>query len=285
MARTITAITQAHAVAICRRGSNPEARVLIRKTADTPSSSSSEEPTMSIKKILAFNALSDVAKAHIATLSEADADSFLEKTTDEQGEILKAAGKMPDDKKDDEKGKKVAKTGDAAAGDQTTDEVNKNDPAAGAGEMIAKSAVESMIAAAVEPLKKTIEDLEGRGVDHELEKTAAGADYKGYPGGATEVVKVLKSVQGQPEAVVKAVTDGLKATALNGRLFADTAGVHVQKDIEGTTANDIEKQAQDILKADTTGAMTIDIARGQVLAASPELLSKALAEEEALQSA
>lgn len=276
--RIITDIVQAHAVALCRRGANPQAHVLLRKTADTPSSSNSEEPEMSIKSILAFHALSDVAKAHVTALAETDAtaaDAFLAKSADEQKSELEKAGKkdMPKDMTDDDK-KKAAdakKTGGDAA-DDAGDEVNKG--------VITAAELTKSIQAAIAPLVSQIETLKSAGVESELRKAAMAPEYAGYPGGADEVYKSLKAVEGQPEAVQELVKSAIKDRATIGKAASTFNGLHLVSSPTPDSAADIEKKAEEIVKADTTGQTTIDQARLQVMS-NDALLMKALEDEDA----
>lgn len=275
--RIITDIVQAHAVALCRRGANPGAHVLLRKTADNPSPSSSEEPEMSIKSILAFNALSDVAKAHVTALAETDpaaADAFLTKTADEQKAELEKAGKKPDDEK--KPAAEAKKTGAAAGGEGGEGGENVNKGVITAEEL--QKSITAAVTAAVTPLTEQITALKADKVESDLRKTAEGRDFVGYPGGADKVFEALKAVEGQPEAVRTVVIDSLKSQAAVGRAATQFQGLHLVADGDGTTNGEIQKKVAELRKADPK--LSEEDAMKAALA-DDALLMKALDEEAA----
>lgn len=267
--RIITDITEAREVSLVRRGANQHAHVLLRKTADTPLPSNTDESAMSVKNLQKIAAFDEDTRKHFATLDEAGATAFLEKSAaDQAAEVTAAKAKKPDgEMTDDEKKKAEA---DAAAAAETG-----NQPAG-----LTKAEVEDMISKATAPYKEQIESLTQKSAESDLEKTARDPAYAGFPGGTEAVVQALSKVAGQPAEVIKLVEDGLKAQAATARLFGGASlGVHTQKDVEGTVDHTVENAAKELMKADPS--LTIEAARGKAMADNPDLLMKALDQETA----
>ena len=275
--RIITDIVAAHAVAICRRGANPQAHVLLRKSADTPAPSSTEEPNMTIKTLLAFNALSSVAKAYVAELAKTDQDAanaFLEKSEADQTTELEKAGKKPPFEKEDDEAKKTAAAAAAAlatnAGAGGEGDVNKS------GGITAED-ITKAVAAAIGPIAAELQTLKSANAETELRKAALDPAYAGYPGGADKIYETLKSIEGQPEAVRTVVIESMKTQAEIGKRMVGFGGLHVVTDGAPSAAGDIEKKVEELQKADPK--MSKEAATMKALG-DDTLLMKALEEED-----
>lgn len=259
--RTITKITQAHAVAICRRGANPEAHVLLRKSADITPSSSSKEPEMSIKSLQKIAAFDEATRKHFVTLNEADATAFLEKSAEDQAaDVAKAAAD--------------GETAKAVAAEKSTDAAIELTKSSG-GVDIAK-AIDEAIAKAVAPFQETIAILKKSNAEHELRKMAGSLDFRGYPGGEEEVFKKLEAISGLSADQQTIVTEAMKAQAAAARGYTGAMGLHVMNDISKSGMNAVEKKASELRKADP------NISQDEALAKAledDELLMKALEDE------
>lgn len=233
---------EAREISLTRKGANPHAHVLIRKSLEAPSSETPPENTdmptaeeiqkaaapIAMAMVIKTLGMNEITKAHFLALPDDQKDAFLAKTDTEMAEIAKAAK--------DEADRKAAEAEAAKAG---------------------STVVENELRKSNEALQKRIEDLEKAGKETaaqtEIEKRAASADFAGYPGGPKAVVEMLKSFADAPEAARTAAEGLMKAQALMAKRAGQGFGLPANGDVAGdpgAALGRINKAAQELAKSE-----------------------------------
>jgi outer membrane murein-binding lipoprotein Lpp len=251
-------------VSFVRRGSNPHAKVFLKKSADTPSEQPENQNMLKAQLLKSILLAGGAAAAYVDTLTDESAlNAHLEKSeTDRQTEVAAWVEKSGFGKaKEGEKtGEKTMKAEDIAA--------------------IVKSAVD----AAVAPLQKSLDDTSAElaavkkaGETVSLQKRAE-TEFKGLGVGVEKTVAVLKAAQGLGQDERETIETVFRAHAEMCRMNAAAVGhASLLKNESSATAR-LEKMASE--RAEKNGE-DYAIAFGAVCAdpANAELVAKADAEE------
>jgi hypothetical protein len=196
----IVGCVEAHELSTCKQGANQYAHIILRKSAASkvgaPIPEKTEMPTEAEKAAAIAEvakaaraiankiaSMSDVTKAYYLALDDAKQDAFLEKSAADQATEAEASKAAKDKAEAEEEARKSG-----------------------------VSASELELRKSNQELRNEIDALKAKDADRDIEKRAV-AEFSGYPGGAAELVPLLKSFQALPEDMRKKAEDNLKAVA------------------------------------------------------------------------
>lgn len=253
MSHRIIGFKEAREISMTRKGMNEHATAVVLKSYVDPAKPPEpvESPEMKFEIMKALLGLTDVEKTYFDTLpDEAAATAFLSKSADDRLVEAKAAKEKAD-----------ALAHAAVLANAPTDDLTKSAPFI---------ELQKTLLAQQEVIKSLTEVNKDKADLAEIEKTARGVEFIGYPGGEPAVVEMLKSAKVLPEASQTSVIDLMKSTAATNRMIAKHRGLDVHETDMSKSAPataEVEKMALDIVKAAKEKGETVDIAkaRGRIL--------------------
>lgn len=238
-----------HEISFVKRGANPHTAILLKKNAP---STPAEKAVMDAKMLKALAGMDDVTKTYLVGLDDEKAVAFVAKAADEQKAEAHAAHDAAEAEKAAKEAKKAGKTAKEA-------ELEKH---------LSDQATE------IADLKKAL--AEDRATA-ELEKRA-NTEFAGYPGGNEKVIPILKAAAAMPEDQRKVIEDQIKAHIT----LAKSAGATFGKSQDELNAlapvqTEVAAKAAELAKAK---GITVEAAKGEVLASDIDLMARAFAEEQ-----
>jgi hypothetical protein len=225
------------------KGSNPLAKIILRKAAEQPETTNMLK-SVALAKILTTGG---AAAAYVATFAkEEELDAYLAKDeagqkADVDGWVQKTGWKVP------ETPQQVERAAKPAAGDD-------NDADDKVAKALAKALEESPLVkglqAANEELKKRLEGFETSATVTTLEKRAI-TEFKGLSIGVEKTVAILKALPGIAEEEVRKDVEGLmKAHAELCQRVAKTSGLRADITKADSAFGKLQKMAEEVAKSD-----------------------------------
>lgn len=259
----IVGCIEAHELTTCKVGANQMSHVILRKSLTPPApTSKGKEPNqpenedMDFAALKAVAAMNDITKGYFVTLDEEAGKAFLAKSAEDRDAEAKKAH-------DDAEAETKRKADEAALVEAGKTDVTK--------------ALEAVTAQNAELLKR----LDERDADDAIRKTASGADFRGYPGGAETVFTMLKGMGKLDAATRDGLIAGMKATAKAGLLMGSELGQRDDAEIAKVAPATVEFN-QKVAAYATEKSVSKAVATRHISEVDSALYGKVLAEQGAL---
>lgn len=255
MARIVGCV-EAYELSTVKQGANQHSHIIMRKSVTAPAPAPTpENDLMEAAVMKALLGLDEITKNYAVALSDEDFNKFMAKTADER---IKEA-KMSAD---------AQAKADAAAKEKAD---LAEDAKKGVDGALAKLTAENV------ELRKKFDD---QTVEREMEKTSNSAEFKGYPGGASAVLTILKSIAELTPEMQKPIIDSLKSQAQLALKVLGEEGGRTEEDMEKTAPANAEFKKK-VAEYATEKSVSQTVAFKAVADANKELYNRAMAEESA----